>query len=113
MYNIITKNINEIIPTEQDTFYYLKNSLNILTNTFYSQGEIYMDELHKNVDFIEIISIFGYVFIFFVLVFIYFFISYSYNGVSKKKKVILKFFFLLELLLLNLLLINVKISIKN
>ena len=47
LFNIATKNISEIMSTEQDTFIYLKNSINILSNSFYIQGEWYMNELHK------------------------------------------------------------------
>ena len=39
LFNIATKNISEIMSTEQDTFIYLKNSINILSNSFYIQGE--------------------------------------------------------------------------
>ena len=47
LFNIATKNISEIMSTEQDTFIYLKNSINILSNSFYIQGEWYMNELHE------------------------------------------------------------------
>ena len=30
LYNILIKNLSQIIPTEQDTYFFLKNSLNIL-----------------------------------------------------------------------------------
>jgi len=93
LFNIATKNISEIIPTEQDTFFYLKNSLNILSNCFYIQGECYMDELHKIIKKIEIISIICYVIIFLILIFIYFIITYSYDKVSQKKESYIEVFF--------------------
>ena len=93
LFNIATKNINEIIPTEQDTFYFLKNSLNILMISFYKQGEVYMDELYKIIKYIEVIFIIGYILIFLVLIFIYFILTYSYNGVSKKKESYIEVFF--------------------
>ena len=93
LFNIATKNISEIIPTEQDTFFYLKNSLNILSNCFYIQGECYMDELHKIIKKIEIISIICYVIIFLILIFIYFIITYSYDKNSKKKESYIEVFF--------------------
>ena len=93
LFNIATKNISEIIPTEQDTFFYLKNSLNILSNCFYIQGECYMDELHEIIKKIEIISIICYVIIFLILIFIYFIITYSYDKVSQKKESYIEVFF--------------------
>ena len=93
LFNIATKNINEIIPTEQDTFYFLKNSLNILMISFYKQGEVYMDELYIIIKYIEVIFIIGYILIFLVLIFIYFILTYSYNGVSKKKESYIEVFF--------------------
>ena len=93
LFNIATKNISEIIPTEQDTFFYLKNSLNILSKSFYIQGECYMDELHKIIKKIEIICIIEYVIILLILIFIYFIISYSYDKVSHKKESYIEVFF--------------------
>ena len=86
LFNIANKNISELIPTEQNIFFYLKNSLNILTNAYYTLGEIYMEELNNLIQRIEIKFIIGYVFILLILVFIYFIITYAYNKVSKKKR---------------------------
>ena len=93
LYNILTKDISEIIPTEQDTFFFLKNSLNVLSNAYYTQGDIYFEELHRIIDKIELIYIIGFVIIFLILIGIYFIIRYAYDKVSKKKESYIEVFF--------------------
>ena len=93
LYNILTKNISEIIPTEQDTFFFLKNSLNVLSNAYYSQGEIYFEELDRIINRIRLIYILGFVSSFLILFIIYFILSYAYDKVSKKKESYIEVFF--------------------
>ena len=93
LFNIANKNISELIPTEQNIFFYLKNSLNILTNAYYTLGEIYMEELNNLIQRIQIKFIIGYIFILLILVFNYFIITYAYNKVSKKKESYIEVFF--------------------
>ena len=93
LYNILIKNLSQIIPTEQDTYFFLKNSLNILLISYKKQCTIFMDELYKNVKFIKKIWIISYWGELLILILIYFILIYAYNGVAKKKESYIEVFF--------------------
>jgi len=93
LFNIVTKKIDLIIQSEQDTFFYIKNSLNILMIAYKKQGETYLDELKQIINYLEIILIIGFVSIFFIIIGIYFLINYAYNKVAQKKKSYIEVFF--------------------
>jgi hypothetical protein len=93
LFNIVTKKIDLIVQSEQDTFFYIKNSLNILIDAYKKQGETYLDELKLIIKNLKIILIIGFISIFFIVIGIYFLINYAYNKVAKKKKSYIEVFF--------------------
>ena len=47
MYNILLKDIEKIIPTEQDTYFFITNSLNIISISYQQLCQLFIDELKK------------------------------------------------------------------
>ena len=86
LFNIGNKNISLIIPTDEDVYFYLHNSLNNVGTQYYHRGEIFFNELENNIRNIKIFLITGYIFFFLILVFIFILVVYAYDAVSKRKE---------------------------
>ena len=97
LFNIGNKNINVIIPTDEDVFYFLYNSLNNVGSQYYIQGEVYINELKNNNKKIKIFLIIGYIFFFFILILIYILVIYAYKGISKRKESYIEVFLEIEI----------------
>ncbi len=93
LFNIATKFLSDIIPTQHDVFSFMYNALNNAGNAYNYQGEIYMDELYNKVKEIKLILILAFIFIFFVLIGIYFLVVYSYDKVNQRKESYIQVFF--------------------
>ena len=93
LFNIATKFLEDIIPTQHDVFSYMYNALNNAGNAYDFQGEIYMDELYNKVKEIKIIVIIIFILLFFILIGIYFLIVYSYDKVNQRKESYIQVFF--------------------
>ena len=93
LFNIGNKNIKLIIPTNEDVYFYLHNCLNNVGIQYLNQGEIFLNELKKNVKNIKIFLIIGYIFFILILISIFILVNYAYDGVSKRKESYIEVFF--------------------
>ena len=93
MYNILLKDIKKIIPTEQDTYFFIRNSLNIIAILYKKLYEIVMDELKKVIKLLEKILIIGYISFYLIIILIYFLINHTYTEIIKKKESYIEVFF--------------------
>ena len=93
LFNIATKFLYEIIPTQHDVFSFMYNALNNAGNAYDYQGEIYINELNRKVKEIKIVLIIGYVFIGIILIGIFFLVIFYYDKVNKRKESYIQVFF--------------------
>ena len=96
LFNIGNKNLSLIIPTDEDVFFFLYNSLNNVGNQYYIQGEIFIKELKNHITKIKIFLIIGYIFFFLILILIYILVIYAYKGISKRKESYIEVFLEIE-----------------
>ena len=93
MYNILLKDIEKIIPTEQDTYFFITNSLNIISISYHNLCKIVIDELKKVIKNLKNELLIAYTSLYFFIILIYFLINYSYSEVIKKKESYIEVFF--------------------
>ncbi len=93
MYNILLKDIEKIIPTEQDTYFFITNSLNIISISYQQLCQLFIDELKKVIKKLKYGLIIGYISFYFFIILIFFLINYSYSEVIKKKENYIEVFF--------------------
>ena len=84
---------NDVIPTNKDTFFYLRNSLNDVLIGLDTQAEIFLDELSYNIKKSNKIFIITICAICVVLVVMYLLICLFYEEVAKRKESYLEVFF--------------------
>ena len=93
IFNICTKLLEEIIPTDRDVFHFLSNSLNYIGEGFYSQLNVYVEEIFKQTKKIKIICLIGFSCIIFFLINVYYLISRAYCEVNEKKENYIEIFY--------------------
>ena len=93
MYNILLKDIEKIIHTEQNTYFFITNSLNIISISYHNLCKIVIDELKKVIKNLKNELLIAYTSLYFFIILIYFLINYSYSEVIKKKESYIEVFF--------------------
>jgi hypothetical protein len=93
LFHIGHYDLKNVIPSNKDTFFYLRNSLDNIYFGFLTQGEIFLDELAQCANSSKTVFIVVLVCVCGCLVAIYFCMSVFYEEVAKRKESYLEVFF--------------------
>ena len=93
LFHIGHYDLKNVIPSNKDTFFYLRNSLDNIYFGFLTQGEIFLDELAQSANSSKTVFIVVLVCVCGCLIAIYFCMSVFYEEVAKRKESYLEVFF--------------------